>query len=220
MHIGKTAGTQIEHISNKLISYGVDIKKAGHDLKLKSIKGELPYFFSIRDPAQRFKSGFYSRKRKGQPRLYVEWSKFEAIAFNEFEHANDLAEALLQNDKKGLNARAAIKAIRHTGMQQVDWFEGVAFLDQRPPMHIIRQEYFNNDMQELINSIGVDLKVESLITTDPISAHKNNYQGAPDLSELAIHNLSQWYMQGYYFYKQCEEWLKKKEIANQVTNQT
>ena len=44
LHIGKTAGTQIEHISNKLISYGVDIKKAGHDLKLKSIKGELPYF--------------------------------------------------------------------------------------------------------------------------------------------------------------------------------
>lgn len=79
LHIGKTAGTQIQHITQQLKSYGLNIIKCNHDIKLKNLKNNIPYFFSIRKPSSRFKSGFYSRKRKGQPRIYSEWTKFEAI---------------------------------------------------------------------------------------------------------------------------------------------
>ena len=212
LHIGKTAGTQIQHINQQLESYGSKIIKCNHDIKLKHLKNNIPYFFSIRKPATRFKSGFYSRKRKGQPRIYVEWTKYEAIAFQQFEHANDLAESLFRNDKVGFNARAAIKSIRHTGMQQVDWFEGASVFEKRPPLHIIRQENFEVDMQKLIRSVGLEVNVKDLISTDAKTAHKNEYKDTPELSQLAVENLEKWYIQDHYFYDQCEHWLKQKDI--------
>lgn len=212
LHIGKTAGTQIQHITQQLKSYGLNIIKCNHDIKLKNLKNNIPYFFSIRKPTSRFKSGFYSRKRKGQPRIYSEWTKFEAIAFQQFEHANELAESLMRNDEVGFNARIAIKSIRHTGMQQVDWFEGASVLEQRPPLHIIRQENFKIDMQELIKSVGLEVNVNDLISTNTKTAHKNDYKDTPELSQLAVENLEKWYIQDHFFYNQCEHWLKQKNI--------
>lgn len=210
LHIGKTAGTQISHISKQLGQFGLDIVKCNHDIKLRHLENGIPYFFSIRNPIDRFKSGFYSRKRKGQPRIYAEWSKSETMAFQQFKHANDLAEALMRQDEIGLKARAAIKSIRHTAMQQVDWFEGSCFLEQRPPLHIIRQEHFLYDMQELIKYLGVEVEVSNLITADPQSSHKNDYDGAPDLSTLAVRNLTHWYIQDHFFYAQCEYWMQNR----------
>jgi hypothetical protein len=209
LHIGKNAGTQVMLIANQLSSYGVEIKKYGHNTKLSSLQVGTPYFFSIRNPADRFRSGFYSRKRKGQPRVYSEWSKHEAIAFDKFEHANQLAEALMLEDSLGRDARAAIKSISHTGMQQVDFFQRCAFLQQQPPLTIIRQEQFEADMQRLFSLLGLNLNVSELTSNDAVKAHKNDYEDTPPLSDLAIVNLSKWYVQDYFFYATCEEWLSR-----------
>jgi hypothetical protein len=87
LHIGKNAGTQILHLANQLQHDGIVINKMPHRSKLRDIDENDQYFFSIRDPISRFKSGFYSRKRKGQPRIYSEWTPHEAAAFKSFEHA-------------------------------------------------------------------------------------------------------------------------------------
>jgi hypothetical protein len=118
----------------------------------------------------------------------------------------------MRNDKVGFNARSAIKSIRHTGMQQVDWFEGASVLEQRPPLHIIRQENFEIDMQKFFKSVGLEVNVKDLISTDAKTAHRNDYKDTPELSQLAIENLEKWYIQDYYFYEQCEHWLKQNDL--------
>lgn len=210
LHIGKNAGTQVMNIAHKLKEYGVNIRKFGHAVKLSHLPYDVRYFFSIRKPESRFISGFYSRKRKGQPRIYSEWSKHEALAFSLFEDANDVAENLFSEGVIGVQARMAIKSISHTGMQQFDWFQRCAFIDQQPPLTIIRQENFVFDMQRLLNLLNINVDVTTMITNDKISAHMNDYNGTPPLSEIALKNLRKWYIQDYYFYEMCEDFLKRK----------
>lgn len=209
LHIGKNAGTQIVHLSQQLKPHGVLVHQLPHSKKLYEVPPQLPYFFSVRNPITRFKSGFYSRKRKGQPRIYAEWSPSEAMAFGKFAHANDLAEALFRKDDRGYDAAQAIQAIRHTAMQQIDWFERLSFLDLRPPLWIIRQERFAEDFGALLRRMGLTLSFSDLKpATDAASAHSNDYSQVPELSDLAKENLARWYARDIVFYEVCERWLK------------
>ena len=212
LHIGKNAGTQVKNIAKNLSKYGIRIRKLGHFARLVQLPENARYFFSVRKPETRFVSGFYSRKRKGQPLMFNEWRKHEAIAFSLFEHANELAENLFCDGDRGKQARMAVKSIIHTGMQQCDWFLGCGFLDQQPPITIIRQEHFILDMQRLLTLLNVDVDVNTLVVTDDTTAHKNDYTSVPPLSDLALENLKKWYLQDYYFYELCEEWLEKGRL--------
>lgn len=209
LHIGKNSGTQIMHCAKLLKEHGVKIRKFGHGIKLNQIPEDAPYFFSIRNPASRFKSGFYSRKRKGAPRTYSEWSRHEELTFARFEHANDLAEALFSEGEKGREAAMAIKSISHTGMQQIDWFQRAAFINDRPPIWIIRQEFFEADLDRFLNNLKLPLKASDIVTTDNVKSHANDYSGIPALSDLAVENLRKWYVQDYLFYDICENWIKQ-----------
>lgn len=179
LHIGKNAGTQIMHVAGQLTNQNIHIRKFGHKVKLSEVPNGMPYFFSIRDPARRFVSGFYSRKRKGRPRLYNEWSPQEKIAFETFSHANELAEALFDDNGHGELARAAILSIQHTSRAQTTWFQGNGFLEQRPPLTIIRQEKFTQDMQRLLQILGAEGNIADYMTDDPVDSHVNDYRGAP-----------------------------------------
>lgn len=212
LHIGKNAGTQIMHLAQQLMAHGVKVHQLPHTTKLYEIPVALSYFFSVRDPVTRFKSGFYSRKRKGQPRIYAEWTKPEAVAFGSFEHANDLAEALFRPDEKGMLAAQAIQAIRHTAMQQIDWFERIGFLDLRPPVWIVRQEKFEADFAIFLRRLGLPLRFDQLKpATDAAAAHSNDYSRTPPLSDLAKENLRRWYARDLVFYDLCERWMKARE---------
>lgn len=210
LHIGKNAGTQISVLADVINSENphISIVKRNHDTFLRHLPVDQEYFFSIREPISRFKSGFYSRKRKGKPRIFAEWTIYEAQAFQNFEHANDLAEALFEPSERGRQAIDAIKSIRHTAMNQVDWFYTCGnMFEIRPPVHIIRQENFANDFAKLTELLGVEGEV--IIEKDPVRSHRNNYEGVPELSELAIENLTKWYSQDIAFYKRCVAWLER-----------
>ena len=210
LHIGKNAGTQITYVGQQLAKEDIQIENSSHDTKLKSIGNDVPYFFSIRDPISRFRSGFYSRKRKGRPRLNVEWSRYEAYAFERFEHANDLAESLFLNDERGLAATKAISSIRHTAMNQIDWFEGALNFELRPPIWIIRQEQFKEDLEVLLGKLRTHIKVKDVIVSnDPKTAHKNDYSDTPDLSDLGKRNLRAWYARDFAFYDLCVDWINR-----------
>ena len=208
LHIRKTAGTQIGHIAKQFnkINSGIRIIKHPHHVKLIDLPNE-DYFFSIREPVKRFVSGFYSRKRMGKPRLFVPYSHHEALAFSQFEHANDLAEALYDENLK-INdlAFSAINAISHCNSNQLDWFKKCGyFLNLRPPIAIIRQEHFKSDIDGLGNFLGFDLW--QFVSNDEIATHENNYKNVPSLSSKAVDNLLRWYAQDEAFYKVCENWL-------------
>ena len=211
LHIGKNAGTQIMHIAQQLKAHGLHVHQLPHSRKLYEIPPQMNYFFSIRDPITRFKSGFYSRKRKGQPRIYVEWTPAEARAFGRFEHANQLAEALFSTGESGYEAVQAIQSIRHTAMQQIDWFERMSFLDLRPPVWIIRQEKFAADFGVFLARAGLPLRFSDLNpASDAAAAHSNDYSQAPELSELAQENLRRWYARDFLFYDLCVRWMRKQ----------
>ena len=213
LHIGKNGGVQIRHLSKQINSKQsrYHIKTHPHQVHLYDLPPNDKYFFSIRNPVNRFVSGFYSRKRKGAPRFLREWSAHETRAFKDFEHANDLAEALYEEGELGAKAFRALKSIGHCSINQADWFSRCGyFLEIRPPVFIIRQENLSEDMKEFQTRIGFDGVLEE--QTDPGLAHKFDYTGTPKLSEKAVKNLREWYWQDSTFYRQCEEW-----IATQVS---
>ena len=213
LHIGKNAGTQIKFIARhvNLSSATIRIVSHTHSVALRDLPDAEPFFFAIRRPDDRFKSGFYSRKRKGQPRIYTEWSPYEAQACAAFDHANDLAEALFEEGDTGFKALCAIKSISHCSMEQINWFDRRGyFLKIREPVGIIRQEHFTQDMGALARKLGFDIAAGE----DPAdkAAHRNDYSGAPPLSDKARRNLRDWYRQDFEFYARCEEWISNRSV--------
>lgn len=208
LHVGKAAGSQISTIIKDINAHraGAGIVKHGHEVQLKDLPAGQDYFFSVRDPITRYRSSFYSRKRKGQPRNYVEWSAQEAMAFANFEHANDLAEALFAEGARGREATAAMRSIRHCSRNLVDWFRfnGHMF-EARPPIWIIRQEQFDADLQIFLDRIGYGKEVP--VATDKTGTHANSYEKTPPLSDKAQSNLRAWYAQDYAFLDLCEHWM-------------
>tara|TARA_A100001011_G_scaffold371664_1_gene429247 strand:- start:462 stop:1184 length:723 start_codon:yes stop_codon:yes gene_type:complete len=209
LHISKNAGTQIMNLASQLKSYGVDIEKFEHYEKFDSLPLGSKYFFSIRDPISRFKSGFYSRKREGMPRHYSKWSPNEKLAFKNFNSANDLAESLFKKTKLGHLAAQSIQSITHTSMQQIDWFNKYAFFEVNPPIWIIRQENFIEDFDKFLSRLGLKISSKDLnILTDDIGSHRNIYNKKNEFSDLALRNLRKWYARDYIFYEICNNWIR------------
>jgi hypothetical protein len=215
LHIGKAAGTAISDICAQVngMKRRPVLVKHHHDVFLKDLPRDCRFFFSIRDPVSRFKSGFYSKKRKGQPRINAEWSEFEDVAFGHYAHANDLAEDLFEPGARGSRAWQAMKSIRHAAQNQSDWFYCCgSFLEARPPVWIVRQENFEEDLGRFFHEadLGVTLK-DIRIPSKPVENHANDYSGLPDLSEEAREKLRAWYRQDVEFCKICEEWLENRK---------
>lgn len=211
LHIGKTAGTQIKFIFARLQWQGVKLTSFGHGKRLLDIPAGIPYFFSVRHPISRFVSGFYERKRQGGRVYKNQWSSFEARAFADFDHANELAEALFSDGEIGRRAREAILSISHTSMLQVDYFKRAGhFLQERPPLAIIRQENFHEDLQSLLSILGIETAVSTLVDHRKSLTRVTDYREVPRLSAMATQNLSDWYVQDIWFYRTCEEWITEE----------
>lgn len=209
LHISKTAGSQIRSVIEQVNSTRIRgrIFVHSHEMRYAHIPDKAQYFFSIRDPIKRFVSGFYWRKTKGAPHFNWEWTPCEKLAFSQFEHANDLAEALFRNDELGEKAAAAIKSIGHTSRNQIDNFtlRGHA-LDISPPIWILRQERLQADVAELLRRIGHNRPID--LNSDAPFARKQSYADVPALSERAMENLRVWYAQDIQFVRLCHAWLK------------
>lgn len=214
LHLGKCAGTQIKSLADQInrLEGTTRIVTHSHFVSLADLPADAAYFFSIRDPLARFVSGFYSRKRKGQPRIYSPWSVYDAFAFEHFEHANDLAEALFDDSPDGHRATAAMKSIIHASMNQVDWFSMTgAFPYVRPPVWILRQDRFDDDLRHFLRRAGLEHLHDRLdVARDPIRRHANDYSEIPPLSAKASENLRSWYVQDLAFHRMCQAWLQQQ----------
>jgi len=211
LHIGKAAGSQVKQMMAQVNRDRQDICLQGltHDVRLHDLPEPADYFFSIRDPISRFRSGFYSRKRRGRPLNDIAWTDHEATAFANFEHASDLAEALFMPDETGLRAVAAIKSIRHTAQDQIDWFALTGdIFTVRPPVWVLRQEHFDADLTVLLHRLGIDFVPEA--RHDATGAHANDYSGIPPITEQGIENLRRWYAQDFAFYEAIETWMNRQ----------
>ena len=219
LHVGKTAGTQIKDVIDQVNRSGDSGKllKHGHGTSLRDLPPGHDYFFSTRDPIARFRSGFYSRRRKGRPTHFSEWTEHERFAFARFPHANDLAEALFAPGQPGRDAISAIRSISHCSSNLVDWFRFCGYLfELRPPVWIIRQEQFSADLGVFLRRIGYKGCVD--IAPERQKSHASDYVGIPDLSDTARANLRQWYAQDYAFLDLCEIWLTENAVSPSVAH--
>jgi len=210
IHLGKNAGTQINQMGDQInaASRKYRFQKYHHNTLLSQIDPNQKYFFSIRNPVSRFKSGFYSRKRKGQPRIYSEWTESEKQSFAQFSHANELAEALFDQSEAGQNAYCAMRSITHCAMYQHLNFGKIGhFLTLSPPVHIVRTEKFETDLAVLVKNLDLDIEIHE--ANDSTTAHRNDYAKTPDLSSKAISNLERWYAVDFEFYRLCESWIEQ-----------
>lgn len=208
LHLGKNAGTQIKSVAAHVNATSTTLRiiPHPHDTALRDLPADASYFFSIRMPDARFRSGFYSRKRKGLPRLFKDWTPHEAKAFADFPEANDLAESLFEEGPAGLKAMTAMKSISHCSMDQIGWFDRRgSFLLLHPPVGIVRQEMFDADMALLAQAAGFALPGH--LDPEGRAAHRNDYAATPPLSEKARRNLRDWYRQDFEFYARCEDWI-------------
>jgi hypothetical protein len=207
LHISKNAGTQMGQLAQQISADDrYLVTKHNHTTKLYNIPANDDFFFSIRSPESRFVSGFYSRKRKGLPRIYSEWSVFEREAFGDFEHANDLAEALFAPGHEGMRALCAINSVVHCAFEQLSWILPAGyFLRIRVPLMILRQEHFESDAAFLFELL--EMKAAPVFDRSSVGSHANDYTGVPPLSAKAKANLRRWYAKDFEFYEKLNHWL-------------
>jgi len=212
LHIGKTGGTAIKHaLKGNLRTEKSVITLNSHGTTLMDIPvGEKVVFF-LRDPISRFLSGFYSRKRKGQPRAFYEWTPQEKDAFNMFSTPQNLATALLSTNKdERLKAEKAMKCIRHVRDSYWTWFDSEEYLRSRLSdiFFIGFQETLSADFEILKAKLGLPQDV--LLPRNEIHAHKNPSDLDLNLNKEQRAVLKKWYEKDYEFIQMCKE-IKKRE---------
>lgn len=211
LHIGKTGGSAIkEALENQSETSRYLLKLHGHGVSLSDIpKGELAVFF-LRDPISRFISGFYSRKRKGQPRYFFEWNDLEKAVFECFSTPNELASALSDRNSKNYSlAVEGMENIRHFKRYDM-WYEDFDyFLARRKDILFVGfQESLDADFERLKTVLKVQPGI--VLPSDDISAHRS-----PDDVDRAISDkggvaLKDWYTSDYKFIALCRNLMEGK----------
>lgn len=209
LHIGKTAGTALKQLMvdvNKTQSKWVFLEY-GHSVVLKDLPREDAYCFSVREPVSRFYSAFYNRKNQGYPGAFSAWSAEEVIAFNHFPEANDLAESLFEDGRRGEMAMWAMNSIGHVSTTQLGWFHGKTNLfERRPPLFVLRQSKLQSDAEHMLRLLGVKDQLE--LKRDTVGMHKNDYSKVPPLSQKAKENIAKWFAADCEFYKFVDLWVE------------
>ncbi len=212
LHIGKTGGTSIITAFEKFSSLKYNFyTHFGHAHSFKDVPENDMIVFFLRDPLTRFISGFYSRKRKGQPRYNVPWNSEEEVAFNRFETPDDLGTALSSNDAKTKEAAIrAMKGIAHVKTYLQDWLVDVDYLKSRKNdiFFIGFQESFDSDFRGLYKKL-TGSQYEDVILRE----HVNPDVGHKKLSDKARNNLELWFDHDMKLYNYCSQ--KAKEVNSE-----
>jgi Rad3-related DNA helicase len=194
LHIGRTGGTALNHALSPY-ARRLGAMFHGHDQTLPKIKLGDSVVFLVRDPVDRFVSGFNNRLRKGRPRRLLEWTRAEAHAFARFKTPNALAEALSADDAAvSAAASAAMNDILHTGRRLSFWLDSPAYLRQRAGdvLFVSATHTLDEDFPQLLRVLGLRDTVQ--LPTEPFDRYATTAPGlATTLSETGRANIAKWY---------------------------
>lgn len=206
LHIGKTGGSAIKSVlEHYLETPSFSIVLHPHETSLSDVpQGEKAVFF-LRDPISRFVSGFYSRRRKGQPRYYSEWSDQERKVFEVFETPNQLACALA-DETSGLHLLAfeAMGSIEHLRTYQ-QWYKNFGYFRSRfnDIFFVGFQESLDDDFYLLKAILGIP-EVAAL-PVDDVIAHRNPKNLDRSIEPHGIAKLREWYSEDHEFVSLCRD---------------
>lgn len=214
LHIRKSGGTAIKFALNQAAkrageeqlttAYGPIIRHP-HAFRLGDVpEGEFA-IFSLRDPATRFVSGFYSRLRKGAPRYNRPWSEDETKCFEWFSTPQELAHALAQGDGEDRDrAEFAMNSIRHLKFPLIWWTGEAQKLWRRLPhvLYIARQETLTDDWERL--KVLFDIPKDIELPDDDKKAHRLTGNVDKSLTPEMLEALRDWYAADYELLELCE----------------
>ena len=217
-HLGRCAGTTIKEFIDKFNEGGhaVSIIPHEHKVVLAKIPERGRYFFSIREPVDRFFSAFNWRqaRRTLGPAKGDSHTEQERKAFARFANANELAESLYAEGERGIEAFTAMQEIKHVNRPQYTWFPSVEeVLSARPPLCIIRLDKMQRDLDYLAAKLQVENRFE--LTSEKRKRHRNVYSVPPPLSDKAVDNLRRWYAADIQFYELAKAWAEQHQDQGQ-----
>jgi hypothetical protein len=207
IHVGKTGGTAMKLALRSRPDAGVyTLFVHGHAQTLRKVPvGEKVVFF-LREPVSRFVSGFNYRQRGGRPHFDIPWRPYEAVAFERFANANQLARTLSSDDpEEQAAAREAMCSIHQVRDSVFRWFESEAYFRSRlgDVLFIGFQEQLDADFEALKQVAGLPADLQ---LPDPeSSAYQKSPVAREPLDELAITNLTAWYADDLRFYALCRQ---------------
>jgi hypothetical protein len=207
LHLGKTGGTAIKAALAPFVDSGpYTILLHPHHVGLREVPRNERFFFAVRDPADRFVSGFYSRQRQGMPRYHEPWTPEEAEAFRRFSTANALAVAISADDPvERRAAQRAMRDIEHVRDSYSKWFPRGSLRRRKSDLlYVLLQSELDEDFVELVRRLGLEA-MHPQLPEDDLDAHRNPSAVDRRLSARALENLQRWYARDYGFFEECRE---------------
>jgi hypothetical protein len=206
IHIGKAGGTAIKRALAPFATAGAyQLCLHKHHVVLSDIPAGERVFFVIRDPIERYVSGFNARQRQGRPRYDVPWSHAEAEAFAVFDTADALATAIDASDSElRSQAQIAMRSIGHVRGSYWQWFGDPEYFAGRESdlLAILWLPDLDATFPHLCELLG--LSDEVLLPTDDVGSHRSPPTVHRQLSERAQCNLRRWYWPDSEFVRCCK----------------
>lgn len=209
LHPGKTAGTAVKHaLKSAPTSPTYDLELHTHGVRMVDLPRRDPFFFVVRDPVDRFVSGFWGRQRQGRPRHNNPWSPDEAVAFARFETPQALADALGGSADDRAAAVHALGSIDHVRTSYWYWFGGPDAFRRRAP-HILfigYQETLDRQLPDLAAVLGLP-PLE--VPRDDVAANRTAGVSSPSsaagagLTDEARARMREWFAADYEFIELC-----------------
>jgi hypothetical protein len=175
-----------------------------HDFDLRQVPAGERVFFAVRDPVERFVSGFISRQRCGRPRYDIPWTEPETRAFSSFASADSLARALTSDDDDTrFGARTAMMSIQHVRDSYWRWFHDLDYFDSRVDDILLIMSFATLELAFAQLCALLALPTRIVLPTDAVSAHRNPVTADRRLSDAAVTNLKGWYGSDFAFIDIC-----------------
>jgi hypothetical protein len=162
------------------------------------------FFFVVRDPVDRFVSGFSGRQRQGLPRHRNPWSAAEARAFARFSSPQELADALAAEGADRAAAVDALTSIDHVRTSYWYWFANPEAFRRRwnDVLFVGFQETLDDQLPVLAERLGL----ESLeVPSDDVKANRTMGSRDDVLTPGGREVLASWYVRDYEFVALCRE---------------
>lgn len=199
LHVGKTGGTALKYVLRRnRATPAYAVAPHQHKVRLGDVPPWDDFFVFLRDPIDRYVSGFNSRLREGRPRYVKPWTKAERWAFARFTTAEELALALSSDDAvRRREAERAMRSIRHVRTGFTNWVGDGRRLHRRRRRLVLvgRLETIDADFERLKTLLSLPPEV-TLPQADK-AAHRDPGAAPRNLSDQARANIAQWYRTDY-----------------------
>jgi hypothetical protein len=214
LRIGKTGGTGLRLVLNPLTESGpFSVRMHPHGFTLPRVPEGEVFFFTLRDPVERFVSGFYCRQRRGWPIYDVAWSDHEKVAFERFPSANALALALTsERDDERAAAEEAMRHVQHLNSVW-RWFRDEETFRAREPflLKVLFADRLDEDFADLVRKLGLE-SFHPVLPHDDVHSYRAPTKPDP-LDDDAVENLRRWYARDYEFLEYCRNLEAQRAVA-------